>query len=809
VRQWLITVGMILSILLTFPFDLQAQSSFDGIVIQADSGERDLNNRSMELKGNVQILFKSQHLSADRAIIYQDRKEFEAQGHVLLVTPKATLGGDKIIMNYETNIGTVYSGFIQSGQLIFEGAIIEKTGDDQYLTLQSQYTSCTTCPAAWSFSGQSIEAQIGGYALIKNSLLHFGNVPVLWLPYLIVPLKSERQTGLLAPSFEYSEKSGLSVELPFFWAISKNQDATFTLHNYATRGLKGLANYRYILTRESSGELDGAFLRDGYFGQTNRHKTYLGSADRVNRWFLRYKHYWVLPEDWIQRIDVNNASDLQYPTDFPFETLNYGDPAMENRISLTKNTEDRHFSIDNSYYINMLKSHPMGDNRDSVHRLPEISLVSTRKPIGETGLLYNYDLRYTNFARNDFAYDDLVEGIDADGKTSRQAAHECTSGGGSANDPNWEKDPNCRPKRDGEFTPGTDLIRSGQRLILEPSVSRPTRLGTSFNLVPKISFRESHYSFGIQDAPELTRRFLRSEIKLQTSFSRIFGDQEKPFGDRYKHEIQPEVISTAVPWLDQPDHPFLGFANSSEVPFYSREAASDSDLFGDHGIQFDYDDRLYDRNLITYRITNKVTRKSWNANNTAASYDRLMTWRVSQTYDAYEAQQPNNRQPWSDIESILSIRLAHFNTYTKINFLPYQKLSDTSSQLTFNDDNGNYLSLGLTRKYLPESDGSIDVSKRIEDYLVQIGTTAKYVNFAGRLIYNGNDDQAALDKTRLKALTYAIIVRPPGNCWGIHFLRHQSVAQEDDVTYKLHFDFLFDGKASPISPTKLLERYGF
>lgn len=786
-----------------------SQTTFDGILVQADSGERNLQNRSFELSGNIQIIFKDQHLSADRAIIYQDRKEIEAEGQVLFVTPRATLGGNKIIINYETGLGTVFSGFIQSGQVIFEGAIIEKKGENEYSTIKSEYTSCTTCPAAWSFSGQSIDAEIGGYALIKNSFLHFGTVPVLWLPYLIVPLKNERQTGLLTPSMEYSKRWGLSVAQPFFWAISKSQDATFTLQG-STRGTKLLTNYRYVLDQNSSGELDAGFIRDSYFGHSRRYSDFYPEASRVNRWFLRYRHYFELPEDWIQRTEVNNVSDLQYANDFPLETHGLGDPAgepaMETRLSLTKNTENRHFSIDSSYYINLLKPNPMANNRDSVHRLPEIRLISTKTPIGETGLLYNYELRYTNFLRNDFAYDDISAGTDSDGKYKRQVTYQCADGR-TGNDPKWEYDPTCKPVRDGEFNAGKDLIRSGQRIIFEPSLTRPFKLGEFFNLTPKIALREAHYRFGIEDLTNLTRQFVRTEVKLQTSFSRIFGDLDNPYSQRFKHEIQPEIISTAVPWLDQPQHPFWGYSNSSEIPFFSREAASSSDLYGDNGIQFDYDDRLFDRNLITYRLTNKITRKNWSENQ-AATYDRLLTWRISQTYDVYEAQSGPEARPWSDIESILSINLSHFNTYTKINFFPYQRLSDTSAHATINDDRGNYLKVGLTRRYQVKPTGLIDVQDRTEDYLMQIGTTAKYVNLAGRLIYDGNDTMAAQNGTRIKALTYAAIFRPPGNCWGIHFLQHTNVATRN-TTYKLQFDFLFDGKLSTQSPTKLLETYGF
>lgn len=787
---------------------LYAQTTFDGMSIQAQSGERDLKNRSLELKGNVQIIFKGQHLKCDHAIIYQETKTFVAEGNVLFVTPKMNLGGRKIEMNYETNQGTIYSGFVQSGQMVLEGDVIEKTGEDQFLAYQSQFTSCTTCPPAWSFKGQTVEAEMGGYALIKNSFFRIGTVPILWLPYLIIPLKSDRQTGLLTPTLKF-KKEGLSqpsLSIPFFWAISKSQDATITVQDYSDRGLKSLVNYRYFIDKNSYGEMDSAYMSDRVYGQSDRHTNYFKEKSKINRWFLNYKHYWTLPNDWIQRTQINSASDLNYYNDFPSETPNIkGEPATETSVSLTKNTYDYHFSIDNSYYTSLLRGNPNGGNQDSVHRLPEISFSTSRRPIGDSGFFYNYDIKYAYFARNDFAYDDITNKTNPlTGETNRQVTHECNS---TNNSLNWDFDSSCKPTRDGEFNAGTDLIRSGQRFILEPTITRPIQLGKFFNLIPKFSYRESHYNFGIENVSNLSRRYLRSEFKLQTSFSRIFGDLNAVNSERIKHEIEPEIIATSVPWIQQPsNHPFLGFNNSTEIPFYSRETLSDSDLDGDFGAQFDYNDRLFDRNIITYRITNKLTKKSVNSKN-IATYTRFLTWRLSQTYDVYESRQPGDRQPWSDLESTLSIRLSHFNTYTKINFYPYQKLSDTSSHITFNNDMGDYIRFGLTRKYNTENKG-FDIDKRTEDYLLQIGTTMRYINFAGRVIYNGNDITAKEDKTRIKDITYAVIFKPPGNCWGINFKFHKEKGTPD-IDSEITFDFLYDGKSGLQSPAKLLSQYNF
>lgn len=84
----------------------------------------------------------------------------------------------------------------------------------------------------------------------------------------------------------------------------------------------------------------------------------------------------------------------------------------------------------------------------------------------------------------------------------------------------------------------------------------------------------------------------------------------------------------------------------------------------------------------------------------------------------------------------------------------------------------------------------------------------RYVNFAGRIIYNGNDTSAAKDRTRIKDITFAVIMRPPGNCWGISFVHHQEIGKPDQ-TYRFTFDFLFDGNSRLQTPSKLLSSYNF
>ena len=243
---------------------VQAQemsAKIQGILISAGSGVRDSENETLELEGGVQLIYHDQSIACDSARINLRSKKIEAKGHVKITTPTTTIGGDHIILDYENNTGLIYNGYVQSGNVLFEGEILQKVSENEYFVVDADYTTCTNCPSTWKFSGSSIRAELGGYAYIKNTVIRAGIVPILWLPYLIVPLKSDRQSGLLTPEFEHTDAGGLAIAQSGFWAISRSTDATLTLKNYEKRGLKALAEYRYALDENSGGQLNYSIIK--------------------------------------------------------------------------------------------------------------------------------------------------------------------------------------------------------------------------------------------------------------------------------------------------------------------------------------------------------------------------------------------------------------------------------------------------------------------------------------------------------------------------------------------------------------------
>lgn len=780
--------------------NLEQSAKIQGVTIHADSIDRDTENDTVDLEGNVQVVFENQHLTCRKARINLRAKSIDASGQVVLTTPNATLSGNRIILDYENNTGLILNGFVQSGNVLFEGTQIQKINETTFIADDAHYTTCTTCPEAWSFSGSKIRAEIGGYAYIKNSFLHLGSFPVFWMPYLAVPLKSDRQSGVLTPGLEKSDSGGVAFAQSYFWAMSRSQDSTWTFKNYELRGLKGLLNYRYVLSENSKGELDTGFLRDRVFAESARLNKFRSNDQKnqlTDRWFLKYQHYYEMPDGIIHRAQVNNSSDLQYSTDFPLETLNYGDSAMENRTSVTKNTESQHLSVDSSYYKNLIQSNPLASNDDAVHRLPEFRFSQADTKIGQSEFLYAFDLDYANFARENFAYDDLNAAYDP--KSNSNSRHIVATGGANCSSATWEQNPECKQLRDGLYEPKKDLIRTGQRLDLKPTIYRPMKI-QNFDILPRLTYRETQYTFPVSDNTHATRRSIRADISSKTSFTHIYGDFSKLQSERFKHEIQPEIKATSIPWIDQPKHEFFG-EQSEDLPFLSQDSISDADLNGPAGIQFDYNDRVYDRKIVTLGLTNKITRKTWSDG--TPNYLQFVVWKLAQSYDVYQAERNPNSQPLSDLLSDLKVDLSNFQIYQQANYYPYQHVTNTSTRVRLNNDRADFFQTEHIQSY-NISPGKEDPGDRKEQFTFSVKKNVSWLDLVGKLSY---DMRPQNNQENVQSWGYGARIKFPGDCLFFNIMNYRVAG--GDTNFKFNVAFIWDGEQkAPLSET-IISQFGF
>ena len=192
------------------------------VTIRADWIVYDVELQSIKAKGNVQIDTGEDHLTAKEGTL-----------NLINETGKFT---DATILRKKQS-------------LHLEGKTIEKTGFDTYTIIDGWVITCKlengqTPP--WSFSSSKTDITQGGYAVLKNAMFNIKNVPVLYSPYLIVPVKNTRQTGFLFPKFSQSKNSGFGFNLPFFLNISDSMDATFFPEYFQNRGFMPGAEFRYV-----------------------------------------------------------------------------------------------------------------------------------------------------------------------------------------------------------------------------------------------------------------------------------------------------------------------------------------------------------------------------------------------------------------------------------------------------------------------------------------------------------------------------------------------------------------------------------
>jgi len=735
------------------------QSLTDGVLINADQMDRDLVKQTVRLSGHVQLVFQGQHLSCDRAEINLKTHSIVAEGSVVLKNERVHVEGDRVVFNYKQNTGYIYNGFVQSGQVIFEGQLIEKIGENRYLATEARYTACDTCPPGWSFSGRNIDAEIGGYARIKRPVFRVAGVPILILPGLVVPLKSARQSGVLVPTWTRSRKGGLEISESYFWAINRSQDLTLTGRWYEFRGYMLLNDYRYVLAEGSKGRLRNAWIRD----RQPRNESAYQLNKNLDRWFVNYDHIYRMPNDLVHRADITQISDLRYPRDFPDDVEGHGDPSLENKTSISQSGDDHYWSAEVDAYTNLLKSYPLSDNSDSVHRFPELRYASKERQLFEHGPYYSFALDYVNFARDQYSYDDLSL---VSGKRVAQVG------------------PQGEIQRDGKFDPATDLIRTGQRLDLKPTLSYPFQIARRFDILPSVTYRETQYRFYPTPSAEsagygqtAARRFLLTELRARTEFTRIYGDLQDPKSHRIKHSIEPELGYSEIPWARRPSHPFFGEFEGIQ---HSRQydPVSDADINNPNTkLQFDYEDRTFKRKVVDFSLTNRLTRKYWL--NEEARYKTMALFRLSQSYDFNEANS-TTPHPWSSIHSLLDLRFDHFETLTTAAYNPYAKVTNISSRVRTMLTPKNFVQVSYTRNFILNDNYNVNSETRNLGFAA--GFVSPYLDLLGQV------DISALTN-KINSWEYQIDFKPPGRCWVITIKHKQILGGDPRIGGALQFNF--------------------
>lgn len=411
------------------------------VLIQADSVEAH-NNSKATYKGNVHVIKGRQEIKADNITLHQQENIAIAEGNVDYSSMDMRSKSDKVTTDLNTEDTTmINTSYKMSCQPIRGTASrVLKTGQAIYQLEDASFTTCPAGDKSWRFKASDIELdQSDEWATFYNARFEILDVPILYLPYITVPVGDTRKTGVLIPSAGLDSKNGFELSVPIYWNIAPNYDATTTINYMEKRGTQLEGNFRY-LTDFGSGEIDAEYL-----GDDAKYK------EKGARWGASWNHSGIYKQNWKFEVEYSQVSDITYFQDLnsSIGTRDEGQLQQSGEVSyrtqdwdLTMRVRDFQVLVDNSYPYRLmpqmefnyyapqfynefdfnLNSHiskfetddPTKPSATRVHMEPKLSLPLSGtwwSLTPETSLLYTYYTQEFD-AKKDPSLSDLAEETD-------------------------------------------------------------------------------------------------------------------------------------------------------------------------------------------------------------------------------------------------------------------------------------------------------------------------------------------------------------------------------------------------------------
>ncbi len=315
-----------------------ARAASKQMLVQAREINYDYNNHKVSAVGNVQIYYGGSTIEADRVIYDQTTKRLHAEGNVRLTEEEGKVTyGEMMDLSDDYRDGFVDSLRLDTpDQTRMAATRADRTSGNYTVFHNGVYTACAPCkddpkkPPLWQVKAlRMIHDQNEKMIYFEDAQLEFFGVPMAWLPYFSAPDPTvKRKTGFLIPSIGSSRVYGQAVEIPYYWALAPDYEATFSPLFTTRQGplLQGqftqrLSNGYYDIRASGIRQLDKE-----YFAPAN--PTINAPGYRDFRGSIEAKGQFAINKNWLWGWDAVLLSDMAYLQDYNphLSSYRFGDP---------------------------------------------------------------------------------------------------------------------------------------------------------------------------------------------------------------------------------------------------------------------------------------------------------------------------------------------------------------------------------------------------------------------------------------------------------------------------------------------------
>ena len=278
--------------------DLQAQQSGQCYVplpkLQIEKGEDGEFGIVDEMVSSGQSVFQFSEyvIGADQITFRDEQNVTEVTGNIVFISEDQQIYADSAVLEPDEEESTIVDARFelfdedkndpsvryQRGRGSAEGIKIENN------TLHLDSAEFTLCPEGYSdvefvTSKLTVDSD-SKQAVARNVVVRYRGTPILYTPYLRLPIGNERLSGFLFPKISSSTRQGTGITVPYYFNLAPNRDATLTPTYFTKRGLHLEGEYRYLGANSDVTVVGEYMPRDKGF--TDREKRY--GAEMVGKW---------------------------------------------------------------------------------------------------------------------------------------------------------------------------------------------------------------------------------------------------------------------------------------------------------------------------------------------------------------------------------------------------------------------------------------------------------------------------------------------------------------------------------------------
>ncbi len=317
------------------------------------------------------------------------------------------------------------------GYYHFQGHFIKRDVKGEFFIDRGKLTPCLCAMdeiPPWAIAGKDIHIKVEEYLTVFHPVIMINDVPTFYLPWIKLPIKTKRQSGLLMPVIRSHRKhTGFSFGSQYYQVFNDQHDMTLGYDYYDKLGHRPSLEYRYAY-QQNDGELFIQGIKDEYMrksyplkieehiDETVESEDLSEEDEKIrredleksypllspNRYYLNAHHRGVLGEEIFFRTRIKKVSDHLY-----FYHLD-GNDAFSPRYVNSYVSFSRPFG---PLYVDLMGS-VMDDFQDvisenTVQRLPSIMVKSSYQSVFSLPVYYGWGVEFNRFNRlGGSAFDD-------------------------------------------------------------------------------------------------------------------------------------------------------------------------------------------------------------------------------------------------------------------------------------------------------------------------------------------------------------------------------------------------------------------